>query len=316
LKRPKNQRRGRRGRLLLGGAVVLPLALVGVAYPLMRDPLPGILARRGELAEAVEEPGQAVEGFVDRDVRLVSTSGLEVELTIRRPVEAGDEGVDRDETPRPAFLLLGGHRTGRDAARLVQDSRGCVVAAMSYPTDVRKIHGPGDVLAARRAIPDTVSAVMLCFDYLAAQPFVNEARVELVGVSLGAPFVCIAGAVDPRFRRVWAMHGGGDVYGLLEHALKREIHSGLARKLAAAAITPLAHGLTLAPEDWVGGIAPRPFVMVNGREDVAIPRASIDTLFEAAGEPKELLWLEGGHIEKRDEQQVRELCDLVLDRMQ
>jgi len=299
---------------------VLPVLVVGLVYSAMRDPLPGILARRGELAEAVEEPWQAVDGFLDRDVRLVSTSGLEVELTIRRPVTDGVDGAEggrgANETPRPAFLLLGGHRTGRDAARLVQDSRGCVVVAMSYPTHVLKIHGPGDVLAARRAIPDTVSATLLAFDYLAALPFVDEERVELVGVSLGAPFACIAGALEPRFRRVWAMHGGGGVYRLLEHGLKREIGWALPRKLAAAAIVPLAHGLTLAPEDWVAGIAPRPFVMVNGREDVAIPRESIDLLFEAASEPKEIIWLPGGHIEKHDEEQVRDLCELVLERMQ
>ena len=66
----------------------------------------------------------------------------------------------------------------------------------------------------------------------------------------------------------------------------------------------------------MGRITPRPFVMVNGLEDESVPRACVELLHAAAGEPKELLWVPGGHIQKRNLEQVRGLCAIVLERLE
>jgi hypothetical protein len=267
-----------------------------------------MLALRGELEEVREGPLRSADGHVDQEVRLVSSGGLEVELRIRRPDDGG-------ESPRATVLILAGHRTGRGAAELIADTRGIVVAAMSYPTELARIESPRDALEARRAILGTPAAVMLSADFLGTRAYVDPARLELLGVSLGAPFACVAGALDARFARVWSIHGGGAPVRLLEAALRREVSLSVPRKLAAWAIALLAHGLTLAPEGWVARIAPRPFVMINGRDDQAIPRACVEVLFEAAAEPKELVWIPGGHIDKRAEEEILALCELVLERM-
>jgi fermentation-respiration switch protein FrsA (DUF1100 family) len=41
--------------------------------------------------------------------------------------------------------------------------------------------------------------------------------------------------------------------------------------------------------------------MINGRLDDRIPVHSVEALYEAAHEPKQLIWLEEGHISSRDE---------------
>ncbi len=286
------------------------MVLLGLAgfLTLSRDPTPGILARRGELAQVAEGPLSPVEAFFDQEVRLTSTSGLEVELCLRLPAGGGPA--------RPAVLLLGGHRTGRRATQLIPGTHKAVVATMSYPTRIERIERPGDILAARRAILDTPAALMLCADYLCARPDVDPARIELVGVSLGAPFACVAGALDARFARVWSIHGGGSPPRLLAGALRRRLSPPLLCWLAGRLIAPLAHGIPLAPEKWVGRIAPRPFVMVNASDDDSIPRACVDVLHAAAGEPKELLWVTGGHIDKRKQEQILGLCALVLEHIE
>lgn len=280
---------------------------------LRRDPTPRILALRGELLGVQAGPELRASGHIDQEIVLTSTGGLEVELRIRRP----DDGGARDgATRRPTVLILGGHRTGRGAAELIRDTHGVVVAALSYPTRLERIESPGDVVEVRRAILGTPGAVMLCADYLCAEPYVDPARLELLGVSLGAPFACVAGALDTRFVRVWSIHGGGAPARLFDAALRPEVTFAPLRKPAAHALALLSHGATLAPEKWVARIAPRPFVMINGEEDEWIPRPSIDVLYAAAGEPKELVWIPGGHIEKREEEQIVALCALVLERMQ
>ena len=48
----------------------------------------------------------------------------------------------------------------------------------------------------------------MALDWLLTLPWVDRERVELVGVRLDVPFAAVAGALDPRFRRVWLMQGG------------------------------------------------------------------------------------------------------------
>ena len=297
----------RRLRVLVrAGLVLLLLAALGFAL-LTRDPTPRILERRGQLVQVRAEPELRVAGLLDQEVEIVSSSGLAVQLGLRKRLEPA--------TRRPAVLLLGGHRTGKGASELVEDPRDAIVVALSYPTDVRRIESLADALDARRAILDTPAAVMLAMDYLCSRPDVDAQRVELVGVSLGAIFACVAAGLDDRFHRVWAIHGGGDLQRLFEVSLRREIDSALVRHLAAFGIRLIGHGFPFAPERWVERIAPRPFVMVNAREDARIPTASVELLFAAAREPKELHWLPGDHVHPKREEQVRALCDLVLERV-
>ena len=263
---------------------------------------------QGELTQSHEEPAQTGEHYVDQEVRLESSRGLTVEMTVRVPLLPSD-------SPRPAVLLVGGHRTGREAARLVSDSHGAVVAALSYPTRIRKIRDLDDFFAVRRGITDTPAAISLAMDYLRERAEVDPERIELVGVSLGAPFVCVAGSRDPRFRRVWAIHGGGSPERLLAHALREEIGWAPLRRWVARSLTLASLATLLAPEDWVAGISPRPFVMVNARGDERIPAECVELLYAAAREPKELLWIDGNHVDPDETQLVQDLCDLVLERV-
>jgi fermentation-respiration switch protein FrsA (DUF1100 family) len=303
----------RRVGVALAGLLVVTAA--ALMY-LMRDPRPRFADRRGQLKDAEVIAGAADSLHQVDLVQLRSTSGLAVELAIKRPRRTTPGGVD--SLRRPLVILLGGHRTGRNAVNLIEDTRGTVVAALSYPFDgnhrVKGLAIVAEVPAIRRAILDTPSAVLLALDYLASQPFVDPARIEAVGVSLGAPFVTIAAALDERIRRVWIVHGTGGVYTPLEFNLRRQLGSRAASVPIAALAAVLISGPRLAPERWIPLIAPRPVVMINATDDARLPRASIESLYRAAGEPRERVWVTGGHV-RSEAEAVRPLVALVLDRM-
>ena len=55
--------------------------------------------------------------------------------------------------------------------------------------------------------------------------------------------------------------------------------------------------------------------MVNADGDERIPRECVELLYESAGDPKELIWIEGGHLDKHDVEQVVRLVELMLSRI-
>ncbi len=304
------RRWARRGAIAAGVAALLLLA--GALW-LVRDPSSGFEARQGVLAGAHVQESVEADGFVEELVELRSSSGLTVELALKRPVgEAPASG-------RPAALLLGGVDTGRKALKYVPDTRGSVVIALNYPyAGDRKPKGLAVLGAAssiRAAVRDTPPAIRLALDWMLAQPGIDASRIELVGVSLGAPFACIAGALDERVHRVWAMHGGGDVPAMLDAGLRKRVPWAPLRAALAWSGWIAIGGPPLAPERWVGRIAPRPFILVAARDDARIPADCARILYDAAGTQRELVWMDGGHVDTDKREIARQLVDLVLTRM-
>jgi hypothetical protein len=234
-----------------------------------------------------------------------------VEVTVRR-------GIADSGRRLPVALILGGHVTGATAARLVGGTPGVMVMAVSYPYDGEprpsRIQFLTQIPAIRRAFLDTPPALRLALDHLYGLSEVDTTRIEGVGVSLGAPFVTIAAALDPRITRVWAIHGSGGWYAPLESSLRPAIRQAPLRYAAAAVAGVLINGPRLAPERWVAAIAPRPFVMVNATGDERLPRTAVDALYEAALEPREQLWMSGGHIHA-DAFTIERLVGIVRERI-
>jgi len=306
---PTSQRAVKRFFLLVTAGLVAAGALF-VLF-LLRDPRPHFEHRRSELAH-VEERVPVVAGTaLIQSVRLTATSGLSVEVGIRRELA---------DTARrlPAMVVLGGHFTGAEAARLVGTTPGVVVAAMSYPFDGNPRPSAATFLRQipriRGAFLDTPPALMLVADYLSRRADVDTTRIEAVGVSLGAPFVTIAASLDERFSRVWALHGSGGSYAPLEASMRRTIGFGPLRALSAGIANVIISGPRLAPEHWVASIAPRPFIMVNAEEDERLPRAAVEALYAGALEPKEQIWMSGGHVHG-DAPTIERLVAIVLSRV-
>jgi hypothetical protein len=302
--------RNRRKPLLTVAACSI-LAVVSVALYLVRDPMPRFLARRSAI-DAVHEAGPTVVGDSRfQNVRLVAKSGLTINMSLRRQVA--------DSLRRlPVVVILGGHLTGAEAAKVIGETPGVMIAALSYPFtgDLRpsKLTFFREIPKIRAAFLDTPPALQLAVDYLLSRSDVDSSQIEAVGVSLGAPFVTIAAAMDRRFSRVWALHGSGGSYAPLEASMRQSIPFAPLRHLSAATANVIIAGPRLAPERWVAQIAPRPFIMVNATEDERLPRPAVDALYNGASQPKEIIWMPGGHIHG-DAHTIQRLVGIVLERV-
>lgn len=291
--------------------VLVFLASLYYVYPVLRDPLPEFMPRKGELVES--RPGRVwqLEGARIEEITLVSSSGLQVEISIRRPA--------RVDSPLPGVVLLGGLRTGRDAATLLPASSPAVIVALSYPcTGDLDMKGFGllrNIPHVQQCLRDVTPALMLTLDYLLQQPYSDPRQVELVGVSLGAFLVPIAGAVDARISRVWLVQGAGDPTSLYADRMRNAVQWDWWRDTLAGALALVTDVQHLSPERWVGRISPRPVIVINSRQDSAFPPANVQTLHEALREPYEIIWLEGEHVRPSRQNVVRQLSDIVLTRI-
>ena len=302
--------------VLLGAALLGTLALV-----LLRDPLPRMAERRSSLALARELDARTSRGLTDTHLELTAESGLSFELLVRAPADGSPRAADPVLPPddlgrRPLFLILGGYRTGEQAATLVDETHGAIVAAIGYP-----YHGPINVSglgvvphlpAIRRAILDTPPAIELALDHLLARPDVDPGRVELVGVSLGAFVTPAAAALDPRVTRLWLVHGAGRPGAVLEHGLRRYIDHGVPRALVATAANLVFAGPHLAPERWLAYVHPRPVVVINASGDARLPAEAVASLYRSAREPKERIWLSGPHVHPQRPDLVQAIMDVIL----
>lgn len=301
-------------RWLLALAGLALAAVHGTILWLLRDPTPHFDARRGVLA-SVEADSARLDGATsEQDVRITGSSGLHVTLAIRRPAAAEPAPIRR-----PLFVVLGGHERGKGAGALIGDTRGAIFASLEYPFDGNhRARGPREVLAQipaiRRAIYDTPPSVALALDYLLSRPDVDPARIELIGASFGTPFATIAAARDERITRLWLAHGGGDLYRLISRGLERDVPAAWLRAPLAHTANLLVSGPRFTPERWIAAVAPRPVVMLNAEDDEKIPRESVELLYAAAGQPKELVWLPGRHMQGSRPEVIQSLVAAVLAR--
>ena len=111
-------------------------------------------------------------------------------------------------------------------------------------------------------------------DHLRNRSDVDPARIGIGGYSLGAYLGVIVASRNNHVNAL-ALAAGGDLP-------EKTPFSALVRSIAD-------------PKRAVRAFAGRPLLMVNGRYDRTITPDQARALFDAAGEPKEMRWYDGGH---------------------
>lgn len=137
-------------------------------------------------------------------------------------------------------------------------------------------------------------------DYLATRPDINTKRVGLAGISLGAIIGTVASGVEPRIKAAVLISGGGDWGLILKTLSSRSAVVGGRDTSAFKKIDFAALNVLLAPEDpltFAPHIAPRPILMLGGRQDTTIVPQAQTELFDAARQPKQIVWYpQFGHV--------------------
>jgi hypothetical protein len=235
---------------------------------------------------------------------------------------AGDTATGRLLRPRgvrgalPAVLLNDGRELNSAALEYLPPEFGdVVVLSLDYPEAVPYEFKPLTMLLENDQVRRQLRRIPRLFSlggaYLTQRSDVDSSRIAMVVTSFAVPFGVLAAAKDRRFRNVGLIYGAGDLGTVLEANLS--IEPGLLRRVAVWLANELYY--EFEPTRYVAAIAPRPLIMVNGRDDPQMPIKAVRALYAAAREPKTLIWLTTGHLLPTDTALIRVLVDTTLARL-
>ncbi|MFN4033338.1 MAG: alpha/beta hydrolase family protein [Fimbriimonadales bacterium] len=148
---------------------------------------------------------------------------------------------------------------------------------------------------ARDALIQTVIDLRRGVDYLQTRSEIDPDKIGYIGASMGGIIGSMFAGVDTRVKAPILLVAGGDWRVLMEK-------SALSMWRDAAKNNPqqMEEALRVMdvvdPVNWVGRIAPRPVLFINGDADDVVPVESNKALHNAAGEPKKIVWYKGGHV--------------------
>lgn len=181
----------------------------------------------------------------------------------------------------------------------------------TFSIDPREGGARGSVAAMTAAIkqPETLRALVLNtvadlrmgLDYLDRRPECHD-NIAYMGTSFGAAVGALFAAQDPRIKAT-VLTSVGPTYKAamltLSEAAKTTPDVPVQVPGAATDAALLARAVRILspidPARWIGRIAPRPLMLLNGRHDPLV--APIDALevAAAAGDPKTVVYFYGGH---------------------
>jgi len=142
----------------------------------------------------------------------------------------------------------------------------------------------------RDAMIQTVTDLMRGLDYLESRRDIDMKRVGFAGFSMGGAIGAVFCAHEPRVKAAVLAVTGGDFDKLNIHTEDKASRERLRK--AYRIVDPVL---------YVSRISPRPLLMINAGNDEIVPKAATETLYEAAKEPKSIIWYDCGHASLPDE---------------
>jgi alpha-beta hydrolase superfamily lysophospholipase len=209
--------------------------------------------------------------------------GLET-VAFRDPAGAMLRGWYAPSVNRAGVVLL--HGAGGDRASQLPEarhlaSRGFGVLLFDWP-------GQGESDGEIHWSEGEARALVAAIDFLATRADLDGARLGALGFSLGG---AVLARVAPAESRLQAVVFAGTPSNQMTQ-IQWEYGQWGPLSWAPALWAVQRRGVPVhenQPQDHIGGIAPRPVLIVSGTEDQTVPLSQARDLFAAAGDPKELL---------------------------
>lgn len=184
--------------------------------------------------------------------------------------------------PWPAMVIL--HGAGSAKENHADFARACAAAGWAALSYDQRGHGEGEDLMAPAALSDVGTMAAM----LAEREEVDPRRVCVRGSSMGAYLGIHAAATSA------AVHGVIAICPATEQGLRRGLRNGeLEMRADVDALDAWLGEHDLA--DAVRELSGKPLILLHARGDERVPYTESERLYAAAGEPRKLIVVPGGH---------------------
>jgi uncharacterized protein len=218
--------------------------------------------------------------------------------------------VPTSKPPRGCLVYQGGY--GQTKAQLPELRSGAAALGLAtFTIDPRETGARGSVDKLQAAIRtpealvtmllDTVVDLRMGLDYLETRAECHH-NIAYLGTSLGGVLGVLLAAEDRRIKSVVLTSIGSTFKDAMLFPAEAAQHDPAIPVIVPGAATDpalLAHAeQVLSPYDpvkWIGKIAPRPLLLINGRFDPLVAPISALALAAAARPPKTVLYHAGAH---------------------
>jgi hypothetical protein len=187
----------------------------------------------------------------------------------------------------PVILLLHGLTSDKDAVLKAYGiplvMHGFAVLALDAPYHGERKNpsvSQTDMDTFGNTIHDGVREYRAAIDWLVKRKDIDPHRIGLIGYSLGAMMGAILGAVDDRVQDLVLCVGGDPIVSFAPNIPEGKRYNMY----------------SVSPSLFIGHVAPRKIIMLNGRQDMVMAYEASQRLNDAARQPKKLEWYDGGHI--------------------
>ncbi len=247
-------------------------------------------------------------------VRDLPVSGVEIyHLRFPSPVKSPDPENNTVHAeyyrphragPFPCVVVLditgGNQQLSRVIARhLAQNGIGGLFVQMAYygprrPPGSSKRLLSSDFRQTFDAVRQTVLDLRCAAAWMEARPEIDKNNLGIMGTSLGSFMAALAAEMEPRYRKVAVLLGGGGfVDGFYNHPQAKnfvKVYEGLGgtRDLATKFIAPV-DPLTMA-----ANLKDRQLLIIAAKNDEIVPPRMAENLWQASGQQK-IIWLNAGH---------------------
>lgn len=271
---------------LIIGVSLLLAGFYGVFYSGQEGPWTmtddGLLSypEREELDYSVINVDDSNSGYVVKTITYTSREA-EVESLLTIPSTTGN-----NSDPVPAVVIL----PGAGVTKENEHSLSVLLADMGYASIVIDQRNLGainlekDIMLFRNgAEPEQFLMVydaLMASDVLHDQPEIDDSKIAMLGSSNGGRFAIIATSIDDSISGVIGISTSGydsDSFN------REEVTDQAAYNFY----------LSIDPDNYIGMISPRPFVMLHSLNDTIIPYDAAMRTFEKAEEPKSFGTVDG-----------------------
>ena len=151
-----------------------------------------------------------------------------------------------------------------------------------------------EFMSVYRRIVLTIRETRRLVDVISQRPDVDPQRIYLWGMSFGAMTGCSVVAYDPRVKAAVLTLAAGDLQLIVSDSPYMQKKPAFSwERILAPLVAEIFRPFD--PIRHIDRIAPRPLLFQNTIIDELLPRSSVDELYKAAGQPKEIVWYRSPH---------------------